>query len=106
MGVFGRGSEKINIERHFKRFKTSVNSDSNFKIFMCSLFPGRALLTKHYQYAIHNKWLLPIAWGHRFIRMVFSKEMHMQEKLFFFTKDEQNMTEVEYMMKSLGLRND
>jgi len=106
IGVFGRDSEKINSERHFERFKTSVNSDSIFKIFMVSLFPGSALLTEHYQYAINNTWLLPIAWGHRLVRTVFSKEKPIKEKLFFFTKDEKNLAEVVYMMKMLGLRND
>lgn len=106
IGVFGRCSEKINIERHFERFKTSVKSDSKFKIFLSSLFPGRELLTEHYQYAIENRWLLPVAWGHRFIRMVFNKDIRLKEKLFFFTKDEQNIAEIAYMMKSLGLRDD
>lgn len=104
IGVFGRDSERINIERHFDRFKSSVKSDNKLTVFFCSLFPGRALLTEHYSYALKNKWLLPIAWGHRFIRMVFSKEMRLKEKLFFFTNDEQNMKAVAYMMKSLGIR--
>lgn len=103
IGVFGRESEKININRHFERFKNAVKSDRKFKIFISSLFPSRVLLTEHYQYAVKSKWLLPVAWGHRFIRMVSSNEIRLKEKLFFFTKDEQNMAEVAYMMESLGL---
>lgn len=106
MGVFGRESEKINSERHYERFKTSVRSDSNFKILLASLFPGSTLLTERYQYAIDNTLLLPVAWGHRLIRAVFSKEKSIKEKLFIFTKDEKNLAEVVHMMKMLGLRRD
>ncbi len=104
MGVFGRESEKINIERQFERFQNSVKSGNKVMIFIVSLFPGKALLTDRYQYAIKTKWFLPIAWGHRIIRVIFSREMPIKEKLFFFSKDEQNMAEVAYMMHSLGLR--
>lgn len=106
MGVFGRESETINIERHFERFKNSVKSDNKLKIFIVSLFPGRALLTERYHYAIKKKWMLPVAWGHRILRVVLSQEIPLKEKLFFFSKDEQNMAEVAYMMNSLGLRDD
>lgn len=106
MGVFGRESERINIERQFERFQNSVKSGNKLMIFIVSLFPGKALLTDRYQYAIKTKWFLPIAWGHRIIRAIFSREMPIKEKLFFFSKDEQNMAEVAYMMNSLGLRED
>lgn len=104
MGVFGRGSEKINIERQFERFQNAVKGGNKLMILLVSIFPGKALLTDRYHYAIKTKWFLPIAWGHRIIRAIFSREMPIKEKLFYFSKDEQNMAEVAYMMNSLGLR--
>ena len=104
VGIFGNGSEKLRIEKHYDKYKTAVKNNNKMKIFLFSIFPNKKLLNGYYQYAIDNKLLLPVAWTHRFFRLLFNNKVKIREKLFFFTRDDDYISDKDFMLKSLGIR--
>lgn len=102
-GVFGHAFEKHRINARFELYKQLSAKKSNLSIFKNAIFPCQADISPFYAYAKKNALLLPVAWFHRFIKMIFRKDQRAREKLFFFTRDNNVVDSITLMKKQLGI---
>lgn len=56
------------------------------RVWLQCIFPSRQDLSRRYTYAHRYPWLLPLAWMHRIIHVIFHPMFTKKQKLYFFFK--------------------
>lgn len=102
-GIFGAGSERLRINKVFRKYGNQGGKSNQIFVVLKSLFPKSTQLNKKYNYARHNILLLPIAWAHRFIDNFTRKDIRLNEKFFFLTRDINYVDEIDFLMKEMKL---
>ncbi len=70
----GYGTVKRNIENRVAKFQEKSRSDSKFRYILSRIFPNIGIYRSYYPFFYKHKWLLPVGWFYRLMRMIFSKE--------------------------------
>lgn len=103
-GTFGRGSQKISKIRTVKNFQDISGHTTKFGLYIAALFPKGAILKKGYPFLKRSPYLLPIAWVMRIIKLLFRSDIKLTDKLNHLQCDDDELNEMNLMMKSLGLK--
>lgn len=71
-GVYGTLERRI--ENRVANFQKDSKSKSKFRYILSRIFPGMDTYKSTFPFFYKHKWLLPIGWLYRLIRMIFSKK--------------------------------
>lgn len=84
-------------------FAYGEHKEKSWRIFLQCLFPSIRDLSRRYTYAHLYPILLPLAWVHRFFRVIFDPVFSPKQKLVFLTKTPQVAKQKAVLLKALML---
>lgn len=84
-GAVGVDFYKIYSKKRAENFK-NINYESymkkiNLKNSLKMLFPNHTLLKAKYKYVEKHKWLVPVAWLHRFVRKILGTQVVIEDEI-------------------------
>lgn len=72
LGVYGTVGRRV--ENRMGKFRKKSGSDSRLLYLLTRLFPDMETYKNYYPFFYKHKWLLPVGWLYRALRMLFSKK--------------------------------
>lgn len=99
-GVHGKRDERKQFGHYFAYGKHKKNT---FIIWIQCLFPSVSDLPLRYSYAKKHSYLLPIAWIHRFFRVIFHPMYNANQKVYFFFHSAKIAKQKHELLQGLGL---
>ena len=102
-GSFGTTDDESKVNHHLSRYMADSGDTNNRCVLLSALFPKRKHLSDRFSYAIRRGWLLPIAWVHRLLRIVFIKELRNNAGLMVRLKDDGALQDRYRLMEAFGL---
>lgn len=67
-GVYG--TKKRGIENRIKKFQKKTGKKSKFSFIWNRIFPEISVYREYYPFIYRHKWLLPVAWLFRWVRII------------------------------------
>ena len=102
-GLFGTTDDESKVNHHLSRYMTDGERTYNGHLIMSALFPKAQQLSSRFSYAKQRNWLLPAAWIHRLLRIIFIKELRENAGIMIRLKDDSTMRDRIKLMKAFEL---
>lgn len=99
-GVHGHREQDKQFGNYFAYGK---HKQQMWRIWLQCVFPSRRDLSRRYTYAHRYPWLLPVAWMHRIIHVIFHPMFTKKQKLYFFFKTPSLAKQKASLLHALGL---
>jgi hypothetical protein len=86
-GIFGRTSMDRTSGNLLLHYTRGEKQSSTLKIYLSLIFPAPEKLANKYAYARKHQYLLPLAWLHRLIYIIFRKDYTLSNKRIFLSSN-------------------